>query len=301
MSQFGNFHDFCRDSTLPVCNLFLENTGSQFSGELKKCPLMGFAVGSGRVRNMGSVLLCAIAVLVTGLLYWMSERKKAAVGRREMQVFLVAYAVVSIAEIFSVGGFLTDRKIIVWFSAVHIGAIAATCWLLLINAIVGYQLMDDGTPLSIGLTVTSALAVLVGVAYVAIDTGVNYSGEFKTTNPAELKNYALYVLYLLFPLLLVVAYFILESVLVLGVLKETRPLVLLSISGLLFVIGQVFNFVVSVHLCNATAGKIDGSLFETFFVLLSVVTLWFFWSSITEDEWPDDPMNPTLISEQNYA
>jgi len=30
-----------------------------------------------------------------------------------MQVFLVAYAVVSIAEIFSVGGFLTDRKIVV--------------------------------------------------------------------------------------------------------------------------------------------------------------------------------------------
>ncbi|KAF8544513.1 chitin synthase III catalytic subunit [Trichophaea hybrida] len=290
MSQFGNFHDFCRDSTLPVCNLFLNNTGSQFSGELEKsCSLNGFPVGTGRVRNMGSVLLCAIAVLVTGMLYWMSERKKAAVGRREMQVFLVAYAVVSIAEIFS------------WFSAVHIGAIAATCWLLLINAIVGYQLMDDGTPLSIGLTVTSALAVFVGVAYVAIDTGLDYSGEFKTKSPAELKNYALYVLYLLFPLLLVVAYFILESVLVLGVLNETRPLVLLSISGLLFVIGQVFNFVASVHLCNATSGKIDGSLFETFFVLLSVVALWFFWSSITEDEWPDDPMNPTLISEQNYA
>jgi len=95
---------------------------------------------------------------------------------------------------------------------------------LLINAIVGYQLMDDGTPLSVGLTATSALAVLVAVAYVAIDTGVNYSGKFKTTNTAELKNYALYVLYLLFPLLLVVAYFILESVLVLSVLKETRPL-----------------------------------------------------------------------------
>lgn len=169
--------------------------------------------------------------------------------------------------------------------------------------------MDDGTPLSMALTVSSELVIFVGVTYVAVDTGVNYSGEFAVTDPNELKNYALYVLYLLFPLLMVVAFFILESVLVLGVLKETRPMgehppprpcelhthanpVLLSISGLLFVISQIFNFAISVHLCKATDGKIDGSLFESLFVLLSVATLWFFWSSITEDEWPDDPMNP---------
>lgn len=63
---------------------------------------------------------------------------------------------------------------------------------------------------------------------------------------------------------------------------------------LLFAIGQIFNFVISVHLCNATSGKIDGALFETAFTLCAVVMLWFFWSSITEDEWPDDPMNPMM-------
>lgn len=48
------------------------------------------------------------------------------------------------------------------------------------------------------------------------------------------------------------------------------------------------------HLCDATSGKIDGALFETAFTLCAVVMLWFFWSSITEDEWPDDPMNPMM-------
>ncbi|KAI5852207.1 chitin synthase III catalytic subunit [Tricharina praecox] len=288
MSQFGNFHDFCRDSTLPVCNLFLERSGTQYGGGIdKSCALVGFAAGGGRVRNLGSIVACAVAVIVAGLLIWLSERKKAAVGRREMQIFLVAYAIVSIAEIFSVGGFLTDRKKLVWFSAIHIGAIAAACWILLINAIVGYQLMDDGTPLSNGLTAGSGLVVFIGVAYVAVDTGFNYSGEFEI-NDDNLRNYALYVLYLLFPLLLLVAFFILESVLVLGVLRETRPMVLLTISALLFIISQIFNFVISVHLCTATNGKIDGALFETLFVLLAVIALWFFWSSITEDEWPDD-------------
>lgn len=217
-----------------------------------------------------------------------------------MQVLLLAYAVTQIAEIFSVGGFLTDGKVLVWFSAIHIGMITATSWILLVNAIVGYQLIDDGTPLSVGMTVASALAVFVGVAYVAVDTGFNHTGRFRIDDPTTLKNYALYVLYLLFPLLLIVGFFILESVLVLGVLRETRPMVLLSISALLFAISQIFNFVLSVHICSATSGKIDGALFETLFVLLAVVVLWFFWSSITEDEWPEDSMNPNLIQGEHY-
>jgi len=70
---------------LTLFQLFIELSGSQYDGELdKKCILNGLTVGNGRVRNLGSVLLCGIAVLVTGLLYWMSERKKAAVGRRSV-------------------------------------------------------------------------------------------------------------------------------------------------------------------------------------------------------------------------
>ena len=101
--------------------------------------------------------------------------------------------------------------------------VAATAWLLLINAIVGYQLMEDGTAASVGLTVLSALAVFVATGYVALDTGFNFTGKF-AYGPNTLRNVALYVLYLLFPLLLIVAYFVLETVLVLGVLGETRPM-----------------------------------------------------------------------------
>lgn len=54
----------------------------------------------------------------------------------------------------------------------------------------------------------------------------------------------------------------------------------------MFAIGQVFQFVVSVHICTGTAGKINGGLFEVLFTLLSVVLIWLFWSSITEDDWP---------------
>jgi hypothetical protein len=262
---------------------------------------MGFKAGDGRVANLGSIIVCVVAIIVSVLLLLLSQKKRAAVGRREMQIFLILYILVSLAEVFTVGGFLTNRTVLVWFTGIHLGAIAATAWVLLLNAIVGFQLVDDGTPLSVGLVAGSALAFFIGTAYVAVDTGFGEPGNFPVKDPDELKNYALYVLYLLFPLIAIVAFFFLEAFLVLRVLGEIMPMVRLGVSALFFVIGQIFNFIISVHLCDVSNGKIDGALFETLFTLLAVVTLWFFWSSITEDEWPDDdPMNP-IISDSVYS
>lgn len=289
MSKFGNFNDFCRDSTIPVCNLFYDNAWGH-----KSCPLQGISTGDAQVRNLGTIICCVLALITTVVLYWLSDRKKAAVGRREIQVLLISYAIVSFAEIFSVGGFLTDKKALWVFTAIHIGAITATFWLLLVNAVVGYQLMDDGTIQSVSLAAGSALVVFVVVGYVALDTSFNFTGRLVVTNTVLLKSYPLYVLYLLIPLMLLVAYFILETVVVLGVLREKRPMILLILATILFVISQIFNFVISVHICNSTGGKIDGSMFETLFVLFSVIAMWCFWDSITEDDFPEeDIMEPT--------
>lgn len=65
----------------------------------------------------------------------------------------------------------------------------------------------------------------------------------------------------------------------------------LTLAGLLFAIGQIFNYVISTHICQATGGKINGALFETLFTLLSVVMVYVFWGSITEDDWPN-PVAP---------
>ena len=66
----------------------------------------------------------------------------------------------------------------------------------------------------------------------------------------------------------------------------TSKLVYLMAAALLFAIGQIFQYVISTHICQGTNGKIDGALFETLFTLLSVIMIWVFWSSITEDDWP---------------
>lgn len=92
-TQYGNFHNFCRDtgsihSTLPVCNLFYESParggpnpgdGTGFGG----CNLQGIPLKNGQhLANLGSILIAFLAILMTIFLLWRTDRKKAAVGRR---------------------------------------------------------------------------------------------------------------------------------------------------------------------------------------------------------------------------
>ncbi|UNI19949.1 hypothetical protein JDV02_006091 [Purpureocillium takamizusanense] len=285
-TQFGKFDSFCRDSTLPVCNL-LSTPNHDQQGPWGGCQLKGIPLSGDRhLGNLGSIVLCGMAIAASVFLLLKSEKKRAAVGRREMQLFLVGYIIISICEIFSVGVFPISRTVRIAFSAIHIGMIIATTWILMLNAIVGYQLIDDGTLLSMGLITGSALALLIGTGYIALDTGFSWTGFWDSSYQLPNKNIALYVLYQLVPLIFLVAFFVLETILVLRVLGEVRPMIYLGAAAVLFALGQIFNYVVSKYICEGTSGKIDGAMFETLFTLLSVLAVWLFWSSITEDDWP---------------
>lgn len=222
-----------------------------------------------------------------------------------MQFFLLGFIIIEVCEIFSIGHFPLDSGVRRAFSAAHIAAVVATTWILLMNGAVGYQLIDDGTPLSLVLIFGSAAVLFVGTGYIALDTAFSWTGFWDDTLGNPNQAYALYTLYQLVPLVFLVVFFILEAFLVLKVLGEIRPMCKLEplsyvtalranlhlvdfivAAALLFAIGQIFQYVISTHICEGTQGKINGGLFSTLFTLLAVTTIWLFWSSITEDDWP---------------
>ena|SRR5690242_1853142 len=94
----------------------------------------------------------------------------------------------------------------------------------MLNGLVGYQLLDDGTPISVGLLLISAIIVFVGTGYIALDTGFSWTGYWDDTLPLPNQAYALYTLYQLVPLVFIVIFFCLESFLVLRVLGERKPM-----------------------------------------------------------------------------
>ena len=149
-----------------------------------------------------------------------------------------------ICEIFTVGGFPLKENVRIvclapiyfvsrpclpnisqGFTAVHLGAIVATLWVLLLNGIVGYQLLDDGTPISLGLILLSAIALFVGTGYIALDTAYSWTHHFDPSlDLPDNRSIGLYVLYQLMPLVFLFGFFCLEGVLVLKVLGEKKPM-----------------------------------------------------------------------------
>jgi hypothetical protein len=141
-----------------------------------------------------------------------------------MQLFLVGFIVIEICEIFTVGGFPLNGGVRRAFSAVHIAAVVSTIWILMLNGFVGYQLLEDGTPISMGLILFSALLFFIGTGYIALDTGFHWTPYWQSTLDAPNRAYALYTLYQLVPLVFLVIYFLLEAFLVLRILGEKRPM-----------------------------------------------------------------------------
>lgn len=97
-------------------------------------------------------------------------------------------------------------------------------WVLLMNGFIGYQWIDDGTPLSLGLLLLTGGAIFVGTTYIALDTGFSWTGHFDASLQDPNRNIGLYVLYQLFPLICLVGFFLLEAYLVLRVLGEKKPM-----------------------------------------------------------------------------
>ena len=78
--------------------------------------------------------------------------------------------------------------------------------------------------MSLGLILASAVALFVGTGYIALDTGFSWTGRFDESLTDPNRNIGLYVLYQLVPLVFLVLFFLLETVLVLRVLGERKPM-----------------------------------------------------------------------------
>lgn len=171
---------------------------------------------------------------------------------REIQLFLVGYIIISICEIFTIGGFPIDNSVRIGFSAVHLAAIVATTWILMLNGIVGYQLLDDGTPVSLGLMLVSAAMLFIGTGYIALDTGFSWTGYWDSTLTGNNRAYALYTLYQLAPLVFLFVFFCLEAFLVLRILGERKPLSKWSMSTVCL-LGTLANDLKSVFAWSSSA------------------------------------------------
>jgi len=305
MTRFGDFEPLCHQvPSYPWCNLFYRqllksnpslltglsaNRSSAPVGIDPKCGIPLVNQG-GSLGNIANIIACALSMLVVGWLILSSARRKAAVGRAELQIFLVVYFLTLPFQLLSTGAVLEQgTTALVALTAIHAGLLAALFWSLFANAIVATQVVEDGTLSSLIPFNIFNLLFFVATTYISLDVALQISNAFGPSNPPlSLNSVPLFVLTTVWPAAAVLIYFILMTYIVLGILRERRPMLFFGLAAVLFVLSQLDYFLLNKVICKSN-NKVDGSFIATILETASVVVLYYGWKSITEDDWDEYP------------
>ncbi|KAF8522916.1 chitin synthase III catalytic subunit [Hysterangium stoloniferum] len=305
--SFGDFSSLCHIvPSYPWCNLFYRQLQDNFPnitltppaiagvGVNPSCaiPLMDTSQSPERLGNIANVVMCAVSVFVVAALIGLAWRRQAAVARVEMVVFLSMYLVTLPLQLLTTGSILRQgSQALVALTAVHAGVVAALFWTLLGCALVSMQVVEDGTLSSLVPLVVFILAFFGITTYISLDVAltITHSGTFGPSNPPlALHSIPIFVLTSMWPGIAALLYFGIMSYVVLGILREVRPLWYYVLAAVLFVLSQLDYFLLSKVICNASSGKVDGSFIATLLETLAVGVLVWGWKSITEDTWDDE-------------
>ncbi|KAI5451663.1 hypothetical protein NCC49_001644 [Naganishia albida] len=262
-------------------------------------PGVGISCDVGRVGVEGSlgdiaqIIACCICFLSVVYLIFRSFRRRAAVGRAEMVHLFTTFALTLLVKIFTTGNVLKQGSAAISvLSAIHVGLIALTGWLLLVNAAVAFQLLEDGSATSLLILYAGGAVFFATTAYFALDQAFGITSLFYLSRSSaaerDLANIALMLLGVLWPYLAVALYFVMTVWVVYFHLRETKPLKWFAMAFLLFAGAQAVQLLASHTLCEVSNARLTAGFLNTFLETASIWLLFVGWKSITEDDWYDD-------------
>ncbi|KLO12384.1 hypothetical protein SCHPADRAFT_875550 [Schizopora paradoxa] len=304
MTRFGDFEPLCHHvPSYPWCNLFyrqlLKSDPSQLTGlsaDRSSAPVgidptcgIPLVNKDGSLGNIANIIACGLSMLVVAWLVLSTGRRKAAVGRAELQIFLIIYFFTLPFQLLTTGSVLEQGTTgLVVLTAIHAGLLAALFWSLFANAIVATQVVEDGTLSSLIPFNIFNVLFFVATTYISLDVALHISNAFGPSNPPQsLNSVPLFVLTSVWPAAAAFIYFVLMAYIVLGILRERRPMLFFGFAAVLFILSQLDYFLLSKVICKSN-DKVDGSFIATILETASVVVIYFGWISITEEDWEDD-------------
>jgi len=245
----------------------------------------------GSLGNIANTIACGLSILFVVVLILSTGRRKAAVGRVEFRNFLYMYLLTLPFQLLTTGSFLEQGSTaLVALTAIHAGLVAALFWSLLANAIVATQVVEDGTMSSLIPFHIFSLLFFVVTLYISLDVALHITNTFSPSKPPQaLQSIPLFVLTTVWPAAAAFLYFILMAYIVLGVLRERRPMSYYMLAGILFILSQLAYFLLSKVICRKSNSKVDGSFVATVLETAAVAALFVAWRSITEESWDDEP------------
>ncbi|KAG7091218.1 hypothetical protein E1B28_010269 [Marasmius oreades] len=272
--QFGSFDSICETAALVICPLVGTEQGIEPS-----CYSRNVDVGGTLIFQPSTCFIHIVAIIMTAIMIYHIRSKYTAVGRKEIVLFFWIYAVIQLLAIFLDSGIIpTAHESYPWFAAIYTGLLASAYACILVNAFVGFQFAEDGTPLSLWFLRISCL-VLFGVGFffaIAVFKGI---AGFSYKKPI-----VLWIIYLLWPIVCVAIYIVSQLILVFRTLEDRWPIGDIIFGTAFWVVAMILLFAFSTTICDAIQHYIDGLFFSELCILLSVMMVYKYWDSITRED-----------------
>lgn len=295
---FGDFTSICETAPLPLCaSIGPKTTASGSVGIEADCFARNIQLANTYIFEGATACIHIVALVMTVIMVLHVRGKFTAVGKIALpRKFLFLYILVRVALMQNLGVNLGRREITSffylymlltfvslcvdagvippgsaaypYFVSIQNGFTSALVTNLLINGFVGFQLYEDGTPLSLWTLRISSLAAFALSFLVSLATFKSWAG----LGPE--KTIGLFVvLYLLNGVQLFI-YVAMQILLVTRTLHDRWPLGDIAFGLFFFVIGQVILYAFSSQLCIAVSHYMDGLFFATICNLLGVMMVY---------------------------
>jgi hypothetical protein len=270
MGGFGDFTSICHTAPLPLCASVGAITSISLGvGIEPDCYARNIEVANTIIFQGAASAMHIIALIMTVVMVLHVRGKFTAVGRKEIINFFYLYMLLTFLSLCIDAGVIPPGSSpYPYFVAIQNGLSSALVTCLLINGFVGFQLYEDGTPLSLWMLRLCIAAAFAISFLVSLATFKSWAG-LGPTNTVGL----FVVLYLLNAVQLFV-YVVMQVLLVARTLQDRWPLGDIAFGVFFFVAGQIILYAFSAQLCGAISHYLDGLFFATTCNLLAVMMIY---------------------------
>ncbi|KAK3301816.1 chitin synthase III catalytic subunit [Chaetomium strumarium] len=277
---FGDFDGICHMAPLPLCsNIGPITSIASGVGIEPDCYARNIELANTIIFQGAASAMHIVALVMTVVMILHVRGKFTAVGRKEITTFFYLYMLLTFLSLCIDAGVIPPGSApYPYFVAVQAGLGSALVTCLMINGFVGFQLYEDGTPLSLWMMRLCSAAAFAITFLVSLATFKTWAG-LGPTNTVGL----FVVLYLLNAVQLFV-YVVLQILLVARTLQDRWPLGDIAFGVFFFVVGQVILYAASAPICEAVSHYLDGLFFATTCNLLAVMMVYKYWDSITKED-----------------
>lgn len=275
MAQFGNYKNLCQAAPLTVCP-YIDNS----LGLDPICYARSMTLGDNKaVFEVATLIVYVLTLVLCIFMIYSIKTKYTAIGRKEMVVFFYLYMLEVICEFILVSGIIPAYNAAYPYGAAfHVGLITACCWSLFLNGFVGFQFIEDGTAFSLWSIRLTTLGVFLSSGFTALATFLEIA-NLKRSNTVPL-----FIIHLVFNGVLLVIYFIMQTVLVFKNLEDRWPMGSISLGAFFFAIGQVLLLQFSSSICLMADHYFDGLFFEALCTMTATMMVYKYWDSITKED-----------------